>query len=380
MHQPGLLADLLPQHGAIAAAQHRGEQIEDRCVRMRESGNRPSEGAAGELDILEAVLSPRSELERLGRNQHGGEARARRAAEVLLDRGAGRGEIDIAHNDDDQIVRHVTRSVVADEIFPGDGGKHLAVANHGLTIRMLAESRRKKRVPQSVIRVILRHRDLAENNVFLLRRFVGRERGVQYRVGEQVDSDRRVLTGQIDVVNRAVKGRIGIDVAAVRLHRRGNFAAGPARSALEQHVFKIMRQPRAQVGVLVNAPRFHPDLHRSQGSGAIRFEDQRQTIGEDGALNGLAPKSIEQVKISGGGGQQCGHEGGLAGGRESFAQAGRKKARPHRGLPSKVRFPEGGRAWWVEKVSRTPSQNRRFRKNLRAGRSRFLKTRCIRSD
>ena len=262
VHQPGLLADLLPEHGAVAAAQHRGEQIEDRCVRMRESGNRPSEGAAGELDILEAVLSPRSELERLGRNQHGGEARARRAAEVLLDRGAGRGEIDIAHNDDDQIVRHVTRSVVADEIFPGDGGKHIAVANHGLTIRMFAEGRRKKRVPQTIVRVVLRHRDFTKNNVFLLRRFVGRERGVQHRIREQVDRDRRVLTGQIDVVDRTVKGRVGIDVAAVRLHGRGNFAAGPARRALEQHVFKIVRQPRAKVGVLVNAPGFHPDLHR----------------------------------------------------------------------------------------------------------------------
>ena len=347
---------------------------------MRESGNRPSEGAAGELDILEAVLSPRSELEWLDRYQHGGEARARRAAEVLLDRGAGGGELDIAHNDHDQIVRHVTRTVVADEIFPGDGGKHIAVANHGLTIRMFAEGRRKKRVPQAVVRVVLGHRNLAKNNVFLLRRFVGRERGVQHRVSKQVDRDRRVLTGQIDVVDRPVKGRVGIDVAAVRLHSRGDFAAGPARRALEQHVFKIVRQPRAKVGVLVNAPGFHPDLHRGQGSGAISFEDQRQTIGEDGALDGLAPKSIEEVKIGGGRGQQCGHEEGLAGGRESLAQAFRKKARRHRGLPSKVRFPEVGRAWWVEKVSRTPSQNRRFRKNLRAGRSRFLKTRCIRSD
>jgi len=60
---------------------------------------------------------------------------------------------------------------------------------------------------------------------------------VQHGIRQNVDRDRRMLGRQIHVVDRAIEGRVGVDVAAVRLYRPRDLRARAARSALKQHVF-----------------------------------------------------------------------------------------------------------------------------------------------
>ena len=181
------------------------------------------------------------------------------------------------------------------------------MADDRLAIRMLAKRRSEQRVPNPIVRVVLRHRDLAQDDVLLLHALVGRQRRVQHRIREQIDRDRRVFAGQVDVIDRAIEGRVGVDVAAVRLDRRRDVASRAPLGALEQHVLEVMREPGAEVAAFVRAPGFHPHLHRRERGGAIGFQNQREAVRENGALDRLAPESVEQAEIRRGG-RQFGHE------------------------------------------------------------------------
>ena len=87
MHQAGFLADVLPQHRAVTAAEDHREQVEDRRVVVRQARDRPGQRGARRFDFLKAMLCPRGELERLGRDEHRGEFHPGRGAEMVLDGG-----------------------------------------------------------------------------------------------------------------------------------------------------------------------------------------------------------------------------------------------------------------------------------------------------
>ena len=113
---------------------------------------------------------------------------------------------------------------------------------------------------------------------------------MQHRVGQQIDRHARVFARQIDVIHRAIKRRVSVNVTAMGLDLGRDFPPRAPRRALEQHVFEIMRKPRAEVLAFVNTPRFHPDLHRGQRSRTIGFQDQRDPIWQNRALDGFTPK------------------------------------------------------------------------------------------
>ena len=288
-------------------AQNRREQIEHRRIHVGETGDRPRQGGAGEFDRLKAMRGPGRQLEGLRRHEHGREPRTWCGTKVLGDSGARFFQINVADNDDHEIVRHVACAVIVEKIVARDGRKHIAMADDRLTEGMFAKGGGKERVPQPVVRVVARHRDLAEDDLALLRNLGGRQRRMEHGVGEHVDRDGGMLARKINVVNGAVERRVGVDVAAVGLHGRRNFPTGAARRALEQHVLDKVRKARAEIFSLVDTAGLDPHLHRCERRRAIGFKDQREAVGQDGALDGLAPKRIEQAEI-GSGGRQLGHD------------------------------------------------------------------------
>ena len=297
MHEPRLLADRLPQDRTVAAAQNGSEHIECRRIGVRESGNLPGKFNARELHIFEQVADAPGQLQRLNGQRDRRQPRPRHRAEMLGDRSPRLRRVKCAGHHHDQVVGHVTRVVVTEEVVARQGGEHLPVADDGMTVAMLAERRGEQGLAQAVIRIVLTHVDLAQDNLAFPRHFLCRQRGVKHGVREDVDRDSSVLGGQIHVVNRSIKRRVRIDVPAMRLNGQRNLTAGTAGCALEQHVLQEMRQAGAEICPLVNAAGFHPDLNRGDGGGAVGLQQNRETVGQDQALGRNMPETVEQRAV-----------------------------------------------------------------------------------
>ena len=127
--------------------------------------------------------------------------------------------LDVAGHDHHEVVRHVARLVVGDELLARDGRENVFVTNNRILVGMLAESRVEQRLAQTVVRIVVAHGDLAQDHVLLAGHFFDGQRRVQHRVGQHIERDIHMRRGQVDVVNRAVKRGVGVDVAAMRLHR-----------------------------------------------------------------------------------------------------------------------------------------------------------------
>ena len=56
---------------------------------------------------------------------------------------------------------------------------------------------------------------------------------MQHRIAQHIDRDRRVLSRNIDVVDRAFERCVSIDVATMGLHFGRNFAAIASLGSLE---------------------------------------------------------------------------------------------------------------------------------------------------
>ena len=118
---------------------------------------------------------------------------------------------------------------------------------------------------------------------------------MQDHVGQKVDGNGGVLRGEIDVVDRAIKRRVGVDVTAVRLDGGGDLAAGPAFRSLEEHVLKEVGKPRSQVPAFVNAAGLDPNLNGRQRRGGVALEQQRQAVGQHLTIRWTAPEAFQQA-------------------------------------------------------------------------------------
>ena len=116
---------------------------------------------------------------------------------------------------------------------------------------------------------------------------------MQNYIREKIDRHPRMLRGQIDIINSPIKSRVGIDVAAMGLHRRRNLTARPARGSLEEHVFQIVGQAGPERPTLVDTTRFDPDLHRTNRGRAIALEQHRQPVRQSESINGFTPQTFE---------------------------------------------------------------------------------------
>ncbi len=69
-------------------------------------------------------------------------------------------------------------------------------------------------------------------------------------------------------------------MTATRLHRLGKLVRIEIPRALENHMLQEMREPGAELRVLVNTAGGHPCLHANDRSRRIGIENQGQPIGQ----------------------------------------------------------------------------------------------------
>ena len=229
-------ANSLPENGTVAVTEHHREHVERRRIRMRQTGNLPTEPGPGNLHVFKKMLVTARELSGFIRHQDRSQTLARRFAEMFGNRGPRRSRIEIPCDDEHEIVGHVTGAIISNQIVTRGRGENVAVPDDRLPVRMRAKRSFKQRLPEPLIGIIQTHVDLAQNHFLFLRHFLGGQGRTQHCVGQEVDRHAGVLGRKIDIIHRAIKRRVSVDVSAMRLNGGGNLAARPALGALEKHV------------------------------------------------------------------------------------------------------------------------------------------------
>ena len=132
----------------------------------------------------------------------------------------------------------------------------------------------EKEFAQDLVGIVIPHRDLAADHVALVFEFILGEGGVADHVTEDFETGHRAARGCVDPVDGAVEGGVGVDVAALGLHRLRDLVRIAAARAFEKHVLEEMRDTRAEPVTLVDAARATPALQaHDRCRGILAHED-----------------------------------------------------------------------------------------------------------
>lgn len=311
MDEREVFAEFFVKAGAAPAAEDHGGDIERGDVGMRGGGNVPGEMEARQLGGKLGVRLAAPELGGLRRDENGRQRNARMFRKNLRELRADGGGVDVADHDEEHVVRDVAGFVVGHDFVAAEGVEDVEVADDWMAIRMLAEGGGEERLAGDAVRVVVAHGELAADDLLLLDVFVGRERGVHHGVGEEVERGGDALRRDVDPVNGAVEGGVGIDVAAGGLDALGKLARAAGGRAFEKHVLEQMRDAGAEVAVLVDAAGFDPDLHARHGRAAVLLDDDAEAVRQRGGGGGDGGESERGSGICG----RCGVEMHGKGGR-----------------------------------------------------------------
>ena len=164
--------------------------------------------------------------------------------------------VEVPGGADDDVGARVAGLVVGLDVGDRDRGDHLGLAEHPAAQRMLAEDGSGEDVVDAVLRLVLVHRDLLEDDVAL---------GVDVRIGrreqhfgEQLEDLVGVLVEEAGVqVGRLLAGR-RVDRGAEPVEALGDLDRRVAGGALEQQVLEEVRDPGLGRG-LVPRSGAHPE-------------------------------------------------------------------------------------------------------------------------
>jgi hypothetical protein len=135
-----------------------------------------------------------------------------------------------------------------------------------------------------VVRRVLHHLDLFEDDLLFLLD-VGRiEGGVRDQIGEDVDGDRQVLVEHLHVVARVLLGGERVELAADRVHFLGDAFGGPPVGALEQHVLDEVRDAGVSLGLVAGSAR-EPDPDADRPHVRHALGDEPHTVSQDVAAD-----------------------------------------------------------------------------------------------
>ena len=128
-----------------------------------------------------------------------------------------------------------------------------------------------------VVRRVLDHLDLFEDDLLLALDVVGAERRVHHDVGEHVDGERQVLVEHLDVVARVFLGGERVHLAADGVDRLGDVLGAPGRRALEEHVLDEMGDAALLLRLVARAAR-QPDADADRAHVRHPLREETETI------------------------------------------------------------------------------------------------------
>ena len=214
----------------------------------------------------------------------------KRSLALLVDRGLGRavavghagaevlgGErrdllvLDVARGGDDDVLCRVAVVVVGRDPVARDARDHRRLAEHAPSERMVAVDGLAEDVVDTVLRLVLVHRDLLEHDLALGVDLVLGQRRVEQHLRHQVERVRGVLVEESRVqVRRLLRGR-GVGRRAHAVEQLGDLDRRVAIGPLEQQVLEEVREALLALALVPRAG-LHPE---PEGDRADRGDDLR---------------------------------------------------------------------------------------------------------
>ena len=151
---------------------------------------------------------------------------------------ANRGSIHITYHDKREIVRNVAGFVIVQYVFPSELIVHIKIADHRMPKWTGGKDRVEHQLGALPTGIIKTHGKLAADDLLLFDVFLLGQRGILHGIRKDSHGIRGPTFWHIDPVNRAIKGRVGIDIASVVLNLLGNLPWWTLFRPFEKHVFK----------------------------------------------------------------------------------------------------------------------------------------------
>ena len=101
---------------------------------------------------------------------------------------------------DHDILRHIMRPAVGKKLVPRNGADALPCAENGQRQRIAVEKKRVARLGGNILRAVLGHENLFEDNAALLLQLLRIEGAVEYDIGQHVHGNGQVLVQNLGIV------------------------------------------------------------------------------------------------------------------------------------------------------------------------------------
>jgi hypothetical protein len=192
--------------------------------------------------------------------------------------------LEVSRRGDEQVPRLVAFL----EVSPDDPGGHrrdrfdrpLDRASE----RMVGPEMLVEEIVDELVRSVVHHPDLLEDDLALLFDLRGIEIGVEHDVGEQIERHGEMLVQDLGVETGVFLGGEGVDLSADRVDGQGDFLGAPIGRALEQ---KMLNEMRDTVLGRRFVPRafFEPNSHRNRAEVRHPLGHDRETVAKYFLLN-----------------------------------------------------------------------------------------------
>ena len=178
------------------------------------------------------------------------------------------------------VVRAVVLASEGNERLARDGGNLLVRAQDRAAERMVAKIRLRQQVVDQILRRVLAHGDLLEDDAALLFEVLLVEPGAQEQVGQEVHRAVEVLGDDLRVVAGAFLRGERVHLPADGVHLHGDFARGAPLGALEEHVLHEVRQAVFLLR-LIHGARADPQAHAHGRKVRDVFGDHAHAVVKD---------------------------------------------------------------------------------------------------
>ena len=185
---------------------------------------------------------------------------------------------------DDQIAGIEALSVIPEELLLIELTHRLFSATDGQTQRMPLPEVLREQLMHEVIRIVLVHLDLFEDDAALFLDVLFSEERVEHQVSEDVHRGRQVRVEALHVEADGLFGGEGVHVATNRIHLPGNLLGRAMLGSFENHVLNEMRNA-VPLQVFIARPGLDPDTNGDRPDMLHLLGQNNQTVGENFAMD-----------------------------------------------------------------------------------------------
>ena len=148
--------------------------------------------------------------------------------------------IDIAGCGDDELRGMIRLAVELAQGTDAEVSYRLTRPKDRMAVRMRAPERLVMQLEHEVVRRILHHPDLLENNLPLQREIARAQQRPKDDIGDDVGRLHQVLVEDTGLIHRVLTRRVRVQRSTERLELQGNLLRAPPFGPLEHHVLEEM--------------------------------------------------------------------------------------------------------------------------------------------